>query len=591
MNWMLSRPLRPFTLLAAGASLLLNLALVVPSLYMLQVFDRVFASRSVETLVMLGLFAVLALGLAFCMDRGRCLLLARAGRCVDEALAAPALTAALTASARGQGDLAASALPDIARLRSFLASPAVHAMFDAPWLPVYLAVIFLLHPLLGWAALGAAVALFALGVCSDRLLRADTATATDGSRAAAQRIDAMTRNAEVLVGMHMLGNAVGTWGAEHRALQQTQDRLARTGATLAATGRTLRQWVQVAMLALGAWLVVAGHASPGIMIAATLLVGRALQPVEQLIAGWRSLVEVRGAWQRLQQQPVAAPDATALELPALRGALSLERVGLRAAPAAPGAAQVASGSAQRPPLVWGVSLAIDPGTCLGVVGPSGSGKTTLLRLMLGLRQPDVGSVRLDGVELAQWPAGQLDGAIGYLPQDVELFAGTVAQNIARLGPIDSQKVMAAAQLAGIHEMVARLPQAYDTELGEGGAVLSGGQRQRIALARAVYGNPKLVVLDEPNASLDADGEEALGAAIAALKQAGTTLVLVSHRPALMRHADTLAVLRDGALDLIGPRDAVLSRLGKHSVVPLRRHPGGSASDIATNAINAQGAHA
>jgi PrtD family type I secretion system ABC transporter len=582
MNWMLSRPLRPFTLLAAGASLLLNLALVVPSLYMLQVFDRVFASRSVETLVMLSLFAVLALALAFCMDRGRCLLLARAGRSVDDALAAPALSAALTAQARGQGDALSSALPDIGRLRSFLASPAVHAMFDAPWLPVYLAVIFLLHPLLGWAALVSAAALFALGLASDRLLRADTAAATAGSRAAAQQIDAMTRNAEVLVGMQMLGNAVSAWGDAHQGLQQTQERLGRTGATLAAAGRALRQWVQVAMLALGAWLVVAGHASPGIMIAATLLVGRALQPVEQLIAGWRSLVEVRGAWQRLQRQPVAAPDAKALELPALRGALSLERVGLRAAPAA-GAAP-----AQRPPLVWGVSLAVDPGSCLGVVGPSGSGKTTLLRLMLGLRRPDVGSVRIDGVELGSWPAAQLEGAIGYLPQDVELFAGTVAQNIARLGPVDAHKVMAAAQLAGIHEMVARLPLAYDSELGDGGAVLSGGQRQRIALARAVYGSPKLVVLDEPNASLDADGEEALAAAIAALKQAGTTVVLVSHRPALMRHADTLAVLRDGALDLIGPRDAVLARLAKNSVVPLRR---AAAQDTQTTAFNAQGAQA
>jgi PrtD family type I secretion system ABC transporter len=585
MNWMLSRPLRPFTLLAAGASLLLNLALVVPSLYMLQVFDRVFASRSVETLVMLGLFALVALGLAFCMDRGRSLLLARAACTVDDALSAPALSAALTAAARGQPGAAASALPDIARLRSFLGSPAVQAMFDAPWLPVYLAVIFLLHPLLGWAALASAVALFALGLCSDRLLRADSAALTTGSRAAAQRIDALTRNAEVLVGMQMLGNAVAGWRGEHQALQQTQQALAHTGATLAAAGRTLRQWVQVAMLALGAWLVVAGHASPGIMIAATLLVGRALQPVEQLIAGWRSLVEVRGAWQRLQQQPLAAADAAALALPALRGALSLERVGLRAVPTALGAA------AHRPPLVWGVSLAIDPGSCLGIVGASGSGKTTLLRLMLGLRQPDVGSVRLDGVELGNWPAAQLDGAIGYLPQDVELFAGTVAQNIARLGAIDAQQVMAAAQLAGIHEMVARLPMAYDTELGEQGAVLSGGQRQRIALARAVYGKPRLVVLDEPNASLDADGEDALSAAITALRKAGTTVVLVSHRPALMRHADTLAVLRDGALDFIGPREAVLARLGKQSVVPLRRPAPAEHAPNAVHAVQAQGAQA
>ena len=580
MNWLLLRPLRPFTLLAASASLLLNLALVVPSLYMLQVFDRVFASRSVETLVMLGLFALLALGMAFCMDRGRSLLLARAGRTVDEALAAPALTAALTASAHGQGSAAASALPDIAKLRGFLASPAVNALFDAPWLPIYLAVIFLLHPLLGWTALVSAAGLFALGLASDHLLRADAARATAGARAGGQRIDALTRNAEVLVGMGMLGNAVAAWGAAHGEQQQTQERLGSTGATLAASGRALRQGVQVVMLALGAWLVVAGHASPGIMIAATLLLGRALQPVEHLIAGWRALVEVRAAWSRLQQQVVAAPGAAALQLPALRGALSLERVGLRAPAATAGPA-----AAQRPPLVWAVSLSLEPGECLGLIGPSGSGKTTLVRLMLGLRTPDVGAVRLDGVTLAQWSAAQLNGAIGYLPQDVELFAGSVAHNIARLGTIDSPAVMAAANLAGIHEMVARLPQAYDTDLGDAGGLLSGGQRQRIALARAVYGLPKLVVLDEPNASLDAEGEEALASAIVALKKAGTTVVLVSHRPALMRHADTLAVLRDGALDTVGPRDQVLARLAQNSVVPLRRQA------AAPNPSTAQGAQA
>jgi PrtD family type I secretion system ABC transporter len=574
MNWLLLPPLRPLVVLAALASLLLNLSLVVPSLYMLQVFDRVFASRSVETLVMLGLFALLAIGLAFGMDRARSLLLARAGRSVDETLSEPALAAALQDAGRGAATAGSAAMADIARLRNFLSGPAVQALFDAPWLPIYLLLIFALHPVLGWAAVVSATALFALGLLSDRLLRGDAEAVTGRGRAAGQRIDALVRNAEVLVGMHMLGNAVAAWGATHRDVQHAQQRLGAVGATLAALGRMLRQVVQVAMLGIGAWLVVAGNASPGIMIAATLLVGRALQPVEQLIAGWKSLVEMRAAWRRLQAQRIDADAATLTQLPPLRGELSLERVSLQA-------------DAQRPPLIRNVSLTLAPGTCLGLIGPSASGKTTLVRLMLGLRRPQAGAVRLDGIELAHWPAGQLAGAIGYLPQDVELFAGSVAHNIARLGPVDAEAVVCAAQRAGVHEMIARLPQAYETELGEAGAVLSGGQRQRIGLARALYGVPKLVVLDEPNANLDADGETALAAALVALKQLGTTVVLVSHRPALMRHADTLAVLREGALDIVGPREEVLARLNGHTVHPMRRPAAvGARSE---NAQNMQGA--
>ncbi len=577
MNWLMLAPLRPYVTMAAFASLLLNLALVVPSLYMLQVFDRVFASRSIETLVMLALFALLALGLAFCMDRLRGRLLARAARRVDELLSAPALQAALNDAARGAADGEGNALPDIARLRNFVASPALQAMFDAPWLPVYLVVIFALHPVLGWAAGASALALLALGLCSERCVRHDAEQVMRGGQAAGQRIDALRRNAEVLVGMGMAGNAVAGWRETHERVQAAQQRLSQTSGTLAALGRMLRQLVQVGMLGTGAWLVVAGHASPGIMIAATLLLGRALQPVEHLIAGWKALVEVRSAWRRLQSQTVDAPAAAALRLPELRGELRLERASLML----PG---------QRAALIKPISLSLASGECLGLIGASASGKTTLLRLMLGLRRPTSGAVRLDGIELANWPAEQLSGHIGYLPQDVELFAGSVAANIARLGAIDSQQVIAAARLAGVHEMISRLPQAYDTELGEAGAVLSGGQRQRIALARAVYGAPTLVVLDEPNASLDAEGEEALTAALAALKQRGTTVVLVSHRPALMRHVDTLAILRDGALDICGPRDEVLARLHGKTVRPLRRAEPAD-TDAAPSTPVAQGAQA
>jgi PrtD family type I secretion system ABC transporter len=557
MNWLLSPRIRSFIALAGAASLLLNLALIVPAIYMLQVFDRVFSSRSMETLVMLTALALLALALGFSMDRVRSLLLARAGRVVDETLSSQALAAVLRESACARLRADRTAVQDIARMRSFLASPAINALFDAPWLPIYLLVMFALHPALGWTAVGSALLLFTLGCFTEYFVHADAERAVSYGRAAALRIDALTRNAEVLVGMGMLGNALVGWRAAHRQAMAAQERMGDASAALAALGRTLRQLVQVAMLALGAWLVVAGNASPGIMVAATVLIARALQPVEQLIAGWKSLVEVRGAWKRLHGQLKDAAGEQTLRMPPIRGELSLERL-------------VLIGDPQRPPVIKGVSLTLASGQCLGLIGPSASGKTTLLRLMLGLRAPSSGTMRLDGVDLAAWPREQLIGAIGYLPQDVELFAGTVAHNIARLGEIDSERVIAAARVAGVHEMILGLPNAYETEVGEAGCALSGGQRQRSALARAVYGNPMLVVLDEPNANLDSEGEEALSSAIDRLKQAGATVVLVSHRPALMRHADKLAVLRDGALDLFGPREEVLARLVPGVVHPLRR---------------------
>ncbi|MDH3210185.1 MAG: type I secretion system permease/ATPase, partial [Burkholderiaceae bacterium] len=499
--------------------------------------------------------------LGFCMDRARGMLLRRAGRVVDEALSQQALTTVLTESATARLRADSTAVQDIARMRGFLASPAVSALFDAPWLPIYLLVIFALHPALGWTALVSAAVLFALGLFTERYVRGDAEQAVVDNRAAAQRIDALTRNAEVLVGMGMLDNAIRGWEGAHRQAMAAQERLGDASSTLAAVGRTVRQLVQVAMLALGAWLVLAGAASPGVMIAATILVARALQPVEHLIAGWKSLVEVRGAWKRLHDQVVDAPGKERLQLPPMSGTLSLDRVTLL-------------GQAQRPPVIKGISLALAPGECLGLVGPSASGKTTLVRLMLGLRTPHAGTVRFDGVDLAAWPRDQLVGAVGYVPQDVELFAGTVAHNIARLGKVDSahdsEAVIAAAQLAGVHDMILRLPKAYETELGDAGNGLSGGQRQRIALARAVYGQPKLVVLDEPNANLDSEGEDALSSAIARLKQAGTTVVLVSHRPSLMRNADKVAVLREGALEIFGPREQVLARLSGATVLPMRR---------------------
>ncbi len=547
MGWLFVKQLRPFVLLAGAASLVLNLALLMPAIYMVQVFDRVFASRSVETLVMLTALVLLALALGYCMDTVRARALSCAGAVLDRRLSPAALAAMLGRAAGPAGRPDADGLRDIGQLRAFLGGSGIQALFDAPWLPLYLMVIGLMHPLLGaGAALGACV-LVVLGVLTERLTREHSARALRDSRAANHHAEALTRNAEAIVGMGMTAAAIDGWRSRRGELLDTQARLSATSSRLAALARMARQGLQVGMLALGAWLVIRANASPGIMVAATILLGRALLPAEHLIGGWKGLLDARGAWRRLSDRPVAPSTSANVALPAPAGRLEVERLLFASAPA-------------RPALIKGVSFRLEPGESLGLVGPSAAGKTTLVRLILGIWAPQAGSVRLDGADIARWDRDALGPHVGYLPQDVELFAGSVAQNIARLGPVDPERVVEAARLAHAHEMILRLADGYDTQIGEAGAVLSGGQRQRSALARALYGNPRLVVLDEPNANLDAEGEMALVAALAELKARGVTLIMVGHRQKLMARLDKLAVLNDGVLEAFGPPAEVLPRI-------------------------------
>lgn len=552
MNWLFAGPLRPFVLLAGAASLLLNLALLMPAVYMVQVFDRVFASRSLETLAMLTVLAALALALAYCMDTVRARALAWAGRALDRRLSPAALSSTLHAAA-SPARRADDSLRDIGQLRAFLASSGIHALFDAPWFPLYVLVIAAMHPLLGLAAVSGAALLVALGVLTERLTRREAEAAQRTARTARRQAEALTRNAEAVIGMGMTSGVVAGWRTCHEAMLTAQATLGARSARLAALARVLRQGLQVAMLALGAWLVVDVNASPGIMVAATILLGRALQPAEQLISGWKGLVEARAAWRRLNQAATAGPAGEKLALPPPAGRLELERV-------------VFGPSAGRPALIKGIGFRLEAGESLGVVGPSASGKTTLVRLILGVWTPQSGCVRLDGADIGRWDRGALGRHVGYLPQDVELFRGSVAENIARMGPVDAERVVEAAQLAHAHDMILRLPEGYDSAIGDAGAVLSGGQRQRIALARALYGNPRLVVLDEPNANLDAEGEAALVDALAELKARGVTVILVSHRQKVMAQLDKLAVLRDGALEAFGPATAILPRLAANARV-------------------------
>ena len=543
MDWLLSRQIRPFIRVAAFASLLLNIALLAPALYMLQIFDRVFASGSIETLVMLSIPLVVMLWLGFVMDSARSRTLAAAGRRIESSLAPEALAAELDHRAAGlarDGD----ALRDVAQLRKLLASPGVVALFDAPWVPLYLLVITFMHPLLGAIAALGALLLFGLGVLTEYTTRRHTESALTSARRTQRRAETLLRNAEAVVAMGMCDAALADWQRHSDEHLATQERLARTGARLGALARMARQGLQAVALAFGAWLVIGREASPGIMIAATILLGRALQPVELLIGGWKAMIEARGAWRRLGER---APRARGprLALPAPKGRLDVER--LSYAPV------------NSPPLLRGISFSVAPGESLGILGASAAGKTTLLRLLIGLRTAQAGKVRLDGADVAHWDREALGRAVGYLPQDVELFAGTVGANIARLQQPDSQAVLRAAQRARAHELILRLPQGYDTDIGEGGCRLSAGQRQRIALARALYGDPRLLVLDEPNANLDAEGDAALAAALGELKADGVTVIVVTHRQ-LVHKLDRIAILRNGKIEAFGHTATVLPRL-------------------------------
>ena len=552
MSWLFVPQLRHFVWLAAGASLLLNLAMLMPSLYMLQVFDRVFSSRSIETLVMLSALTLLALGFAYCMDVARSRALAAAGRTLHRLLSPAALEQALRHAAAGRGRASAERLRDVTQMRNFLASGGVRAMFDAPWLPIYLSVITLMHPLLGLAAGLGGVALALLAVATERMTRGATDATLRRSRSVGRHAESLTRHAEVIVGMGMTASAVDAWRDQHEQLLDEKTRLGAASSRLAALARIARQGVQMAVLGIGAWLVVGADASPGIMVAATILLGRALQPVEQLISGWKQLIDARGAWRRLCEPDTLAGRETRLRLPVPAGRLEIERV-------------VFTHDTGRPALIKGVSFAVEAGESLGIVGASGSGKTTLARLLLGVWQPQSGTVRLDDANIAHWNRTDLGVHLGYLPQEVSLVTGTVAQNIARLGPVDAERVVKAAQLAQAHDMILRLPNGYDTLVGEAGMALSGGQRQRIGLARALYGQPKLVVLDEPDAHLDAEGEDALRAALRALKACGSTVVLVGHRAGLMAQLDKIAVMKEGTLQAFGPTATVLARLNARNV--------------------------
>jgi PrtD family type I secretion system ABC transporter len=539
---------RRYFLCAGLFSLVINLLLLAPPLYLLQVFDRVLTSRREETLLVLTLATLIALGVMSLLDVVRTRLLVAAGAALERRVAPRLVGALLERAARLSPPEQLTGSRDAAALRAFVAGPGILALFDAPWLPLFILIIFLFHPWMGAVALAGALLMALLAVLNERATRNSLRQAQAESRRAARFVDASVRNAELVRALGMHPAIVQRWMQLNDKGLGAQLEAGAVGSAYTGLTRFMRQLIQTAMLALGAYLVLQEHLSAGMMMAATIILGRALAPVETLVAGWRSLVEAASAWRRLAELLDAEqPAVSSVQLPPPSGALSVERV------------LFAHRGAERPAL-RGVSFTLAPGEQLGIIGPSAAGKSTLAKLLVGIWRPQSGAVRLDGAEVATWPREQLGRHLAYLPQDVELFAGTIAQNIARLGEPDSAEVMRAAQRAQVHELIVRLPQGYDTEVGELGQVLSAGQRQRVGLARALYGAPRLAVLDEPNANLDAEGEEALLAALRRLKQDGVAAVIIVHRPSLLASADRVLVLREGAVEMLGPRDEVLARV-------------------------------
>lgn len=537
---------------AALFSLAINILYLASPLYMLQVYDRVINSGSEVTLVMLTLVLLVALGALAALDMVRARILSRAGVRLDSLLAGRIVGATFDGVLR-RGRAAHPPLRDFDTFRQFLTGPGIHALFDLPWAPIYIFVIFLLHPYLGAFALCCALLLVGMTVANEWLVRQPMVDANEAASRSYNFTEASLRNAEVIQAMGMLPGLLLRWRRDRNRMIDRQQLASDRSAAASSLIRFLRLTMQSLILGVGAYLVIERMATSGAMFAASIMLGRALQPVEQMVGSWRNLVSASSAYERIKLMLLNNPvQEQNLSLPRPEGHLALEAVGF----ALPGNGK---------PILRGISFGIGAGEVLGIVGPSGAGKSTLARLIIGVTAPSAGVVRLDGADVSVWPRALLGRHLGYLPQDIELFADSVAANISRFRREGDMRVIEAARLAGVHDIILRLPKGYDTNLGEGGAVLSGGVRQRIALARAVYGNPSLVLLDEPSSNLDADGDAALLACIAELKRRGTTVVMVTHRPNTLSVVDTLLVLKDGMVEAIGPRQEVMARLVRPTV--------------------------
>jgi ATP-binding cassette subfamily C exporter for protease/lipase len=529
-------------------SFAINLLMLAPAIYMMQIYDRVLSSRNEITLAMLTVLLIGLYGLMGMLEWVRAKILVRVGTKLDFMLHERAFYAAFTQNLKREGGTPAQAIHDLTNIRQFATSSAIFAFFDAPWVPLFIIVIAMIHPVLGYFSLFAAVTLFVMALLNEVYTRPPLDEASTQSMAASGYANNNLRNAEVIEAMGMLHRIYARWLERQKKFLALQSLASDRSSVINSATKIARLGFQSFIIGLAAWLAIDGEIPPGGLIGAMVLMGRTLGPVEQLIGAWKHWISARTSYHRLGELLSNHPELPrALTLPAPTGEVNVENITV-----------VPPGSEN--PVLNKLSFKINPGDIVGVIGPSASGKSSLARTLLGIWRPSEGSVRLGAANVADWNKDELGHYLGYLPQDIELFEGTIAENISRFNEIDSEKVIEAATKAGVHEMILRLPQGYETLAGADGASLSGGQRQRIGLARALYGNPVFIVLDEPNSNLDEAGEIALVRTLKDLKEQLRTVVVITHKLNVLSAVDKLLVLGEGALVAYGQRDKVIEFL-------------------------------
>lgn len=554
-------------------SLFVNALMLVPTFYMLQVYGRVVTGGSLTTLAMLTIIMTVLVATMGLLEWVRSRIMIRVSTKLDVLLSRDVYKASFKRALDSGGmDASAQPLNDLTGLRQFMTGNGLFAFFDAPWLPIYVAVMFLFHPWYGWTAIGCALILLFLAYINEKSTGKALAQANKESIGATLYTTKNLRNAEVIESMGMLNSLMSRWSQRQKKVLLLQSQASDKGGIITSISKTFRMLVQSLILGLGAYLAVSHEISPGLVIAGSVLLGRALAPIDLIIGSWKGFIAARSQYERLNEildKQKAEPER--MQLPAPVGHVTVENL-------------VMSAPGSKAPIIKGISFSAPAGAMVGIIGPSAAGKSTLARALMGVWAPQHGVVRLDGADIANWDKSELGPHLGYLPQDIELFEGSISDNIARFGAVDSEKVVLAAKTAGVHEMILMLPSGYDTVIGSHGINLSGGQRQRIGLARAIYGSPRLIILDEPNSNLDEVGERALALALQQIKLTGATVFVIAHRTSVLAQLDRLLVMNAGTISMYGPRDQVMAEINAQQLAAQQKAAAQVGTDLAPASV-------